>query len=359
MNTRKDAYLVLQDGTIFKGYSFGDEGYTEGEVVFNTGMTGYQEILSDPSYYGQIVTMTYPQIGNYGAIPEDNESKGIQVRGFIVKEYCDYPNNYRNKAPIGDFLKTNKIIGIEGIDTRALTKKIRNSGTMLGFITTDKLQKDKFLNQVKKIIDINKLDLVKEVTSENEIIYDGKNLNIGILDFGMKFSIAKNINKLGHKVTVMPALTGSDTLLSKKFDLVLLSNGPGDPGFYEYAIKTTKELIGKIPLAGICLGHQILGLALGGRTYKLKFGHRGSNHPVKNLLNGKVWISTQNHGFAVDVPSLPKNVEEIYINLNDNTNEGLMCREKKIYSVQYHPEAGPGPYDCHYIFQEFIDNLLN
>lgn len=359
MNNKKCAYLVLQDGTILQGYSFGHEGYTEGEVVFNTGMTGYQEILSDPSYYGQIVTMTYPQIGNYGTITEDNESRGIQVRGFIVKEYCDYPNNYRNKAPIGDYLKKNKIIGIEGIDTRALTKKIRNSGTMLGFITTEKLLKDKFLNQVKKIIDINQLDLAKEVTAEKEIIYDGKNLNIGILDFGMKYSIAKNLNKLGHKITVMPAITKSDSILSKKFDLLLLSNGPGDPKFYQYAIKTTMELIGKIPLAGICLGHQILGLALGGRTYKLKFGHRGSNHPVKNLLNGKVWISTQNHGFAVDVSSLPKNVEEIYINLNDNTNEGLMCREKNIYSVQFHPEAGPGPYDCHYIFQEFISNLLN
>lgn len=355
---KKKAILCLQDDSVFYGYSFGASGYTEGEIVFNTGMTGYQEILTDPSYYGQIVTMTYPQIGNYGTIEEDNESKNIQVRGFIVKEYCDYPNNYRSKMTLSEYFKNNGVIAIEGIDTRALTKIIRTKGTMLGFICTEELTKKEIKEKLDKIIDINTLDLVKYTTTEKEIIYNGNGLNIGILDMGMKLSIAKNFNKLGHKVTVLPAFTDSETILEKKFDLFLISNGPGDPARYDYAINTIKELIGKLPLCGICLGHQLLGLALGARTYKLKFGHRGNNHPVKNLITGKVWISTQNHGYAVDKNSFPQHVEEVYINLNDNTNEGLFCKKNKIFSVQFHPEAGPGPSDCHYIFKEFIDYLL-
>lgn len=356
---KKEAFLALQDGSIFKGYSFGFEGYTEGEVVFNTGMTGYQEILTDPSYYGQIVTMTYPQIGNYGTIEADNESKNIQVRGFIVKEYCEYPNNYRNKMTLGEYFKKNEIVAIEGVDTRALTRLIRNRGAMLGFISVNKMSDKEIKEKLENIIDINSLDLAKYTTSDKEYVYKGNGLNIGILDMGMKYSIAKNFNKLGHNVTVLPAYVDSKSILAKKFDMVMVSNGPGDPARYDYAINTVRELIGKLPISGICLGHQILGLALGAKTYKLKFGHRGSNHPVKNLLNGKVWISTQNHGFAVDVNTLPTGVDEVYLNLNDNTNEGLYCKKNRIFSVQFHPEAGPGPYDCHYIFQEFIDYLLN
>ncbi len=357
MKKNKKAYLVLEDNTIYEGYSFGYQGYSEGEVVFNTGMTGYQEVLTDPSYSGQIVTMTYPQIGNYGFIPEDVESNKIQVRGFVIKEYCDHPSNYRSKSTIGEYLERNKIVGIHNIDTRSLTKRLRNYGTMRGYITTEESSKENLLKKVSKVADISQLDLVKEVTTKKEYVYDGNGLHIGIMDYGMKYNIAYNFNKLGHKVTVLPAEYDSKKVLDKKFDLLLLSNGPGDPQKVTYGIQLVKELIGKLPIAGICLGHQILGLALGGTTYKLKFGHRGSNHPVKNLITDKVWITTQNHGYAVKDDSLPKDVEITHINLNDNTIEGLMCKSKKIFCVQFHPEAGPGPEDCHHIFKDFIEVL--
>ncbi len=354
MQKSKTAYLVLEDGTIYKGFSFGSTKYTEGEVVFNTGITGYQEILTDPSYSGQIVTMTYPQIGNYGYISEDEESAKIQVRGFIVREYCDFPQNYRSKSTIGKYLKENKISGIQGIDTRALTKRLRNYGTMRGFITTEEMLEKELKNKVKKVADISKIDLVGSVTTKEEYSFPGKNLNIGIIDYGMKYNMARIFNQLGNKVTVVPATYSSEKILSKKFDLVLLSNGPGDPQMVTYGIKTVKELLGKIPITGICLGHQILGLALGATTYKLKFGHRGGNHPVKNLIDGKVWITTQNHGYAVEKDTLPKNMEITHINLNDNTIEGFYCKENLAFSVQFHPEAAPGPLDCNYIFNDFI-----
>ena len=254
MENSKKAFLVLQDGSVFTGLSFGSEGYSEGEVVFNTGITGYQEILTDPSYAGQIVTMTYPQIGNYGYIEEDSESKKIQVRGFVVREYCDFPNNYREKSTIGDYLKNNKILGIHGIDTRAITRKLRNFGTMLGFITTEEKSKEEFLKQTKNIIDISGIDLVREVTTEKEYVYEGKGLSIGVIDTGMKFNQARCFNDLGHKVTVLPATIDSRSVLSRKFDLVFFSNGPGDPRFFKYLITLCKELIGKVPIAGICLG---------------------------------------------------------------------------------------------------------
>ena len=354
MHKNRRAYLVLEDGTIYIGYSFGSNRYTEGEVVFNTGITGYQEILTDPSYSGQIVVMTYPQIGNYGFIEEDVESAKIQVRGFVVREYCDFPQNYRSKSTIGVYLKENKISGIEGIDTRALTKRLRNYGTMRGFITTENLSEKELKDKVKTVVDISKIDLVNCVTTQKEYFFPGDNLNIGIIDYGMKYNMAKIFNKMGNKVTVIPAYYSSKDILSKKFDLVLLSNGPGDPQMVTYGIKIVKELLGKVPLTGICLGHQILGLALGANTYKLKFGHRGGNHPVKNLIDDKVWITTQNHGYAVDKDSLPKSVEITHINLNDNTNEGFYCKKNQAFSVQFHPEAAPGPMDCNYIFSDFI-----
>lgn len=354
MQNKENAYLVLEDGAIYKGYSFGSGSYTDGEVVFNTGITGYQEVLTDPSYSGQIVIMTFPQIGNYGFIKDDVESGKIQVRGFVVREYCDFPNNYRSESTLGNYLKKNKICGIQGIDTRALTKRLRSYGTMRGFITSEELSERELKNKAKKVADISKMDLVSLVTVKKEYSYPGNGLNIGIIDYGMKFNMARILNNSGNKVTVLPAYYSSEKILLKKFDLLLLSNGPGDPMMVTYGIKSVKELLGKIPIAGICLGHQILGLALGGTTYKLKFGHRGGNHPVKNLIEDKVWITTQNHGYAVDKDSLPKGAEITHINLNDNTVEGFLCKNKKTFSVQFHPEAAPGPLDCNYIFDDFI-----
>ena len=359
MKEKIKAYLVLEDGSIFEGYSFGSTEYVEGEVVFNTGITGYQEVLTDPSYSGQIVTMTYPQIGNYGVIEEDNESKKIQVRGFVVKEYCDFPSNFRSKERLGDYLKRNNITGIEGVDTRAITKILRNYGTMKGLITTTRLPDNKMIELARNSSDISKIDLVIGVTTEKEYTINGNGLNIGIIDYGMKLNILRLLNKMGHRITVMPAATESNYILAKKFDLVLLSNGPGDPAIINYGINTTKELIGKVPLSGICLGHQIIGLALGATTYKLKFGHRGGNHPVKNLIKDKVYITTQNHGYAVNKDSLPKDIELTHINLNDNTIEGFMNIKKKVYCVQFHPEAGPGPEDCHHILKEFVDMAIS
>ena len=354
MKERKTAYLVLEDGSIFQGYSFGSDEYVEGEVVFNTGITGYQEVLTDPSYSGQIVTMTYPQIGNYGVIEQDSESSQPQVRGFIVRECCNHPNNFRASSNLDEYLNKYNISGIEGIDTRALTKKLRNHGTMKGLITNTKLPDEKMIELAKYSEDISKRDLANDVTTKKEYVIDGEGYNIGILDFGLKLNIAKLINKEGHKVTVLPATTSSKEILDKNFDMLLLSNGPGDPKIVTYGVKTVKELIGKLPITGICLGHQIIALALGADTYKLKFGHRGGNHPVRNLLTKKVYITTQNHGYAVSKDSLPKGVEVTHINLHDNTIEGIRVVDKKIFCVQFHPEAAPGPEDCHNIIDDYL-----
>jgi carbamoyl-phosphate synthase small subunit len=344
LNKQKTAWLFLEDGTHYKGKSFGSTEQVEGEVVFNTGMTGYQEVLTDPSYAGQIVTMTYPQIGNYGLINDDSESDKIQVRGFIVREHCDHPSNWRCESTIGSYLSKNKIGGIEGIDTRALTKKLRNSGTMRGFITTEEPGSDtieSFISNMSKraleVEDIGKVDLVMGVTTKKEIIMPGDNLHVGVVDFGMKLNIARSFNNMGHKVTVFPAFRSPEEIKSHKLDFLLLSNGPGDPVMVTYGIRMAQELFGKIPMGGICLGHQIISLALGCKTYKLKFGHRGANHPVRDLMTNKVWITTQNHGYAVDIDSVPKGVELTHLNLNDNTNEGIMHKEKNIFFCSVPP----------------------
>ncbi|HBD96545.1 MAG: carbamoyl phosphate synthase small subunit [Spirochaetes bacterium GWF1_31_7] len=354
LEENKKAYLVLEDGSIFEGLAFGGGDFVEGEVVFNTGITGYQEVLTDPSYSGQIVVMTYPQIGNYGYIEADNESSKVQVRGFVVKEHCDYPNNYRSQGKLTDYLKANNILGIQGIDTRAITKKIRNRGTMRGLITLNKLPDDKLIALAKNIEDISNIDFVLKATTEKEYTIEGSGKHIALVDFGIKTNIIKHLKSRGHKITVMRADSTAHDVLSRDFDLVLLSNGPGDPKKATYAIDLVKGLIGKIPVTGICLGHQIIALAMGLDTFKLKFGHRGGNHPVKNLLKDKVTITTQNHGYAVINENIPKEIEVTHLNLNDFTIQGIRCESKKVYCVQFHPEAGPGPEDSSYIFDDFI-----
>jgi carbamoyl-phosphate synthase small subunit len=352
--------LALEDGLCFEGTSFGARGERFGEIVFNTSMTGYQEILTDPSYRGQIVTMTYPLIGNYGVNEEDVESGKPQVEGFVVKEASRIVSNWRAKMGLPEYLKKNGVIGIEGIDTRALTKHIRSKGAMKAVISTEDLNKDSLVKKAKDSPGLIGRDLVKEVTCKQSYVYCGKGKHkVTVLDCGLKRSILENLAKNDCKVTVVPADTSAREILRSKPDGVLLSNGPGDPSAVKYVIETTKELIGsKIPIFGICLGQQILGLALGGKTYKLKFGHRGANQPVKDLRTGKVDITSQNHGFSVDIGTLPKGeVVLTHVNLNDNTAEGMKHKVLPIFSVQYHPEASPGPHDARYLFRRFKDMM--
>ncbi len=354
----KNARLVLADGTIYQGVSFGADTETGGEVVFNTGLTGYQEILTDPSYSGQIITMTYPLIGNYGVNPDDYESKHPYARGFVVKEYCQSPNNWRSEATIDSFLKKHGIPGIAGIDTRALTKRLRSVGVMKGIITTSGVSDQELIEQVKLIPELSGHDFVK-AASTKEIYSEGAgDMHVVLMDFGAKLNIQRSLVKYGCKVTVVPCDTKSETILNLKPDGLMLSNGPGDPKDVNYAVECVKQLIGKLPIFGICLGHQILGLALGGDTYKLKFGHRGGNHPVKDLFSGTVTITSQNHGFAVSVDSLnSQDVIVSHINVNDRTVEGLKHKYLPVFSVQYHPEATPGPWDSDYLFQQFVINM--
>ncbi len=354
----KQARLALEDGTIFYGESFGAEGESGGEVVFNTGMTGYQEILTDPSYSGQIITMTYPLIGNYGVNSFDYESRHPFARGFIVKEYCDTPSNWRSEMNLTNFLTKYNLPGLAGIDTRALTKKLRTHGTMRGIITTSDEPDKILLERVIQVHDLSGQDFVKQATTDH-IYTEGEGIkHVVLIDFGAKGNIARCLIQHGCKVTTVPCDTTEETVLNMKPDGVMLSNGPGDPQDVGYAVETVKKLIGKLPIFGICLGHQIIGLALGGDTYKLKFGHRGGNHPVKNLLTGKVTITSQNHGFAVREASLnPEEVIVSHINVNDRTVEGLKHRYLPLFSVQYHPEAAPGPWDSESLFDEFVQSV--
>jgi carbamoyl-phosphate synthase small subunit len=367
---RLKAILLLEDGSVFVGNSFGANGQKCGEVVFNTSMTGYQEILTDPSYYEQIVTMTYPLIGNYGTNNSDLESRKVFASGFIVKENCPYPSNWRSKTSLDEYLKKNNVIGLEGIDTRKLVKHIRTEGAMKGIISSTDLSINKLRKKLQRYPGLVGRDIVKNVTagktySWNHGVVDvitgsehkcKKKYKVVAFDFGIKYNILRLLCSHGCDVKVVPADTSAKQVLSQKPDGVFLSNGPGDPAAVNYAIETIKGLLGKLPIFGICLGHQLLGLALGGRTYKLKFGHRGANHPVKNLLTGAVEITTQNHGFCIDTNSLKgKHIEVTHVNLNDNTNEGVRSEKLSAFSVQYHPEASPGPHDSSYLFRTFTE----
>lgn len=343
------AKLILENGMIFEGTSFGYLEESVGEVVFNTGMTGYEEVLTDPSYYGQIVTMTYPLIGNYGINLEDIESVAPKVKGFIVREKCDNPSNFRCEMDLQSYLKQNHIIGLEGIDTRALTKTLRNSGTMKGIIAIKELTKEEVNEKFKNFHNRN---AVTSVSSKEMRIIEGTGKHVAIIDFGIKENILRSFVTRGCKLTIFPSNTNSDKILKENPDLIFLSNGPGDPEDLQEAIQTIKELIGVKPISGICLGHQLLALSLGGTTEKLKFGHRGSNHPVKDIEENKVYITLQNHGYVVK--DLPNDTIKTHISVNDGTIEGMKHKTLPIFSVQFHPEASPGPKDANNIFDKFL-----
>ena len=377
------AILALADGTVFEGEQFGATGETVGEVVFNTSMTGYQEVITDPSYKGQIVTMTYPLIGNYGCNEADIESIGPQVEGFVVREYSAFHSNWRSKWSLDTYLTEHGIIGIQDIDTRALTRRLRVHGVMNGCLATENVEKhfdgESLVEKAKAWHGLVGWDLVKRVTCPNPYAWnqhpsnsassvsidqtedsekiEEKIYRVIAMDFGIKFNILRQLTAHGCEVQVVPASTPAEDILAAEPDGVFLSNGPGDPAPLDYAIRTIQELLGKKPVFGICLGHQLLGLALGGKTYKLKFGHRGANQPVKHFENDQVEITAQNHGFCVDIDSLPNSVEITHINLNDDTLEGMRHLEYPAFSVQYHPEASPGPHDASYLFSRFSDMM--
>lgn len=363
LDNKSQAILLLEDGRSFKGESFGYNGETIGEICFNTGMTGYQEILTDPSYFKQIVNMTMPHIGNYGINEDDIESNSIKVAGFVVKEETASPSNWRSNGSIGEYLKKQKIVGIKNIDTRSLTIHIRNNGAMNAIISS----KDLDIRSLNKKLSCHPpmagMDLVKEITIKKAYKWN-KEKHLGIykvaaIDFGIKYNILKILENQGCKINVFPASTNIKNIMDYNPDGIFLSNGPGDPAAVDYGIELVKNLLGVKPIFGICLGHQILALALGAKTFKLKFGHRGINHPVKNLQTGKIEITSQNHGFAVDLNSLPPNVISTHINLNDNTSAGIECSNIPAFSVQYHPESSPGPNDSRYLFEKFIDSMKN
>ncbi|MHB8481703.1 MAG: glutamine-hydrolyzing carbamoyl-phosphate synthase small subunit [Nitrospiria bacterium] len=381
----KKAVLVLEDGKIFEGFSFGAEGETSGEVVFNTSMTGYQEIITDPSYRGQLITMTYPHIGNYGINESDFESRKPFLEGLIVKEVCFTPQNYYLSKTLDFYLKENDIIGIYGIETRSLTRHLRDEGAKLGIVSTLNFNAGDLASRLRKTRGLIGQDLAREVTcstihswepSRNSLSMppnpalrtgqagcdtfhtgnkkENQKLKVLVYDFGVKENILRMLSVRGCEVTVLPADTPASKVLELAPDGVLLSNGPGDPEAVSYAIQNVEKLVSKVPIFGICLGHQILGLAMGGKTYKLKFGHHGGNQPVMDLTTRKVEITAQNHGFAVDIGSISSEMELTHVNLNDQTVEGMRHRSLPVFSVQYHPEASPGPHDAGYLFDRFI-----
>ena len=355
MKEENAAVLLLDDGKLFKGTTFGATGQSIGEVCFNTGMTGYQEILTDPSYAKQIVTMTAPHIGNYGINTEDIESEKIQVSGFVIKEESPLPSNWRSEMSLGDYLIKQNIVGIKNIDTRALTRHIRDNGVMNGIISSTTDNKIKLTSKLKSSLSMTGLDLAKIVSTKNVYDWSDKGeYRVAAIDFGIKKNILRLLEELDCQVTVFPANATAKDILSFDPDGVFLSNGPGDPAAVKYGIETVKQILGKKPIFGICLGHQILAIALGAKTFKLKFGHRGINHPVKNMGEKTIEITSQNHGFSVELESLPKNVIPTHINLNDNTSAGIESIDYPAFSVQYHPESSPGPHDSRYLFKKFI-----
>ncbi len=387
------ALLALADGTVFFGYNFGAQGESVGEVCFNTGMVGYQEILTDPSYRGQIVTMTYPEVGNYGINPEDMESRRPWVEGFVVREFNPTPSNWRATESLGEYLEGNGIVGISGIDTRMLTKHLRTYGAQMGAISTEDLDENSLVAKVRAAPDYVGRDLVREVTCEqpglwgpegyvedrvpdpttlefstphplltspshagaDTVVWYG--FRVIVIDCGVKQNILRHLVLRGCEVITVPSSITAEEIMAFKPHGVIFSNGPGDPQPLTHLIETARKLIRQAPIFGICLGQQILGLAYGGKTYKLKFGHRGINHPVRRIETGTVEITTQNHGFCVDPDSLPASVEATHINLNDQSLEGMLDRDYPVFSVQYHPEEGPGPRDSHYLFDIFIENM--
>jgi carbamoyl-phosphate synthase small subunit len=365
------AKLALEDGTVYTGLAFGASAETLGEVVFNTSMTGYQEVLTDPSYTGQIVAMTYPLIGNYGTTADDQESHHVQVAGFIVRELTKLPSNFRSHRDLDTFLKSSNVPGIEGIDTRALVRRLRVRGAMNGVLSSIDLEDASLIAKARKFPGMEGRDLVKDVVPDRafewkhgfgafqEQILPSRpaEKHVVAIDYGMKWNILRCLTQVGCKVTVVPGTATADEVLAYKPDGIFLSNGPGDPAAVGYAIETVKGLIDKKPLFGICLGHQLLGLALGAKTFKLKFGHRGANQPVMNEATGQVEITTQNHGFAVDPATLPADVKATHINLNDQTLEGMRHTKLPVFSVQYHPEAAAGPHDSSYLFEDFRKSM--
>jgi carbamoyl-phosphate synthase small subunit len=363
--------LALEDGTVFTGRAFGAPGERSGEVVFNTSMTGYQEIVTDPSYTGQIVTMTYPHIGNYGVNADDAESGTPRLQGFVVRELARHPSNCRSTQCLNEYLKKHNIPGIEGIDTRALVRRLRVRGAMTGVLSSVDLDDASLVRKARSAPVLVGRDLVREVvpakcadwglgglhalTSNGKLTSQSKRtLHVAALDYGMKWNIPRYLVQAGCRVTVVPGTATTGEVLALKPDGIFLSNGPGDPAVLGYAIDTIRGLVGQKPIFGICLGHQLLGQALGAKTFKLKFGHHGANHPVRNERTGAIEITTQNHGFAIDLASLPKDVEPTHINLNDQTNEGIRHSKLPIFSVQYHPESSAGPHDSEYLFDEFV-----
>jgi carbamoyl-phosphate synthase small subunit len=353
----KRAILVLADGSVYEGQSFGAEVDACGEVVFNTSMTGYQEMLTDPSYAGQIVIPTYPLIGNYGINDYDEESSRIQVRGFVVRDGCLEPSHYLNQKTLSDYLYDSKIPGITGLDTRAITRKLRHHGVMMGLLTTMQTPQQA-LHMLQSVPDYGSIDFVKEVSTKETLKYHPDNtedkLHIVILDCGCKYNIMRIVHGLGCRVTLVPCTATAKEILKLKPDGILLSPGPGNPELLDYIVFNIRGLLGYVPVMGICLGNQLIARAFGGKTYKLKFGHRGGNHPVRDLKTGHVHITAQNHGYAVDPDSLPPELEVSHINLNDSTVEGLRHKSLPIFTIQYHGEASPGPLDDTYLFEEFL-----
>ena len=360
------AHLVLEDGSFYRGLAFGDTSQqTHGEVVFNTSMTGYQEILTDPSYAGQIVVPTYPLIGNYGINRDDYESRRIQVSGFVVRDHCDAPSHAASDMTLDDFLKSQGIVGLSGVDTRAITRRLRTSGVMMGAIAIDETP-EQALARLRDMPTYEGTDFVREVSTPEPYAWDAttsaaeqreERFRVLVSDCGLKYNILRNLRARSCEVMAYPATASAEDLLAMKPDGVLMSPGPGDPELLDYAVETAKGLTGRVPMMGICLGNQIIARAFGGRNYKLKFGHRGGNHPVREIATGRVHITAQNHGYAVDPDSLPSELEVSHINLNDGTVEGLRHRSLPIMSIQYHSEASPGPRDNEYLFDRFIEML--